>query len=363
MYKRALDKAAELGMDPFSDEVLGIKIRVAAWLEQINCHLQAVQTLELVVADCQKWIEVMEYGVKEGMVDKDGNIITKALPEGEEEVKRGNSGSEGEGDELDDLRKKLAVVIQAATPTEKNPSPENLWRRRERLLAMAIRTSIKIGELYADEHILDGVKSHERLSWSVETALKEFHRRRVQGTRPAETAWLTPAELGGAIESLARAFERAAQYQYVIPLYFQALRLCDVPCHRVVIMNNIAAAFAQRPAFSTELEMRGAAVEASLIGELLRSEPLPVTSNECLEAARNWARNAHDHAADIKGADRTEECDQACAVALCNWGDVAAMQGKKSVAQKKYSQCIEMSNKLGFEEGVTKAKEGLARLA
>jgi tetratricopeptide (TPR) repeat protein len=162
--------------------------------------------------------------------------------------------------------------------------------------------------------------------------------------------------LGGEMESLGRNYESRSQFHLAIPLFFQALRLCDSPCHRAVIMNNLAASFAQHPIYSP------AAVEASETLKEIFDSAMPRTRKDCLEAAMNWARNAYTHARDVKGDDRNEECDEACAVALCNWGDVAAILGKPELARKKYEQCIDMSKKMDFSAGVKQAQEGLTKL-
>ena len=349
LYRKALAQAAEMRLDPLSDEVLGIKIRVAAWLEQIDNHSAAAKTLELVRDECQKWIQVMEQAVKDGKIDNEGRYV--AEPKSVSDTPQKEISKEGGQN-------------KAVENTEDQPLAESMWHKRQRLLHKAISTSVKLGELYADEHILDGEKAHDRLVWAVEQSLKEFQRRMVEGTKPGEDHWMTPAELGGSIESLARDYERKSQYQYVIPLYFHALRLCEIPCHRAVIMNNLSAAFAQRPVYSPGPAAAATPpppAGADALQELFK-DAAPRSRQECLEAAENWARNAYQHGRDVSGDDRTPECDAACAVALCNWGDVAAMLGKTAVARKRYKECVEMSASMDFGEGAKRAKEGLARL-
>ncbi|OTA02093.1 hypothetical protein A9Z42_0024230 [Trichoderma parareesei] len=340
-YKKAMEQCAEIGLDPFSDEVLGIRIQVAFWLEKINSHKAAIDVLESVLADCRKWIEVMEQSVKDGKVDEQGRYVADA----QQRIAAAEAASESKDGQSED---------STAAPPE--PS-ETLWRKRERLLLKAISTSVKLGELYADEHVLNPDKSRSHLVWAVETSLKEFRRRRTDGPKPGEEKWLSPEELGGSMESLGRDYERRSQFQLAIPLFFQALRLCESPCHRAVIMNNLAAAFAQQPIYTA-----GTTEPAEGLKELFDAS-MPTTRKECLEASLNWAKNAYVHAQDVKGDDRTPECDEACAVALCNWGDVAAMLGKPELAKKKYEKCIEMSNKMEFPDGVKQAQLGLARLA
>lgn len=54
-YKQALEVADEIGMDPFSDEILGVKIQVAALMEKIQNYPKAIEVLERVRADCLQW--------------------------------------------------------------------------------------------------------------------------------------------------------------------------------------------------------------------------------------------------------------------------------------------------------------------
>lgn len=344
-YRRAMAETQQIGMDPFSDEVLGIRIMVAFWLEKIGNYPQSAEVLEAVLRDCMAWVGVMEGQVGEGNVDDKGRLKAAATPAAQRLVwtpspqvlEHAQAANDGKGMDLPD---------------------ETLWKRRERLLAKAVSISVKLGELYADEHVLDAESSHRHLVWSVETTLKEFKRRKDEGRKPGEETWLTPAQVGASMESLGRDYERKSQFHLAIPLFFQALRNCETPCHRAVIMNNLSACFAQHPIYSPAT---GGSPETESLKDLFASS-IPNTRNDCLDAAVNWARNAYSHAKDVKGDERTPECDEACAVALCNWGDVAAMQGKPDLARRKYEQCIELSSKLDFGQGVKQAQEGLKRL-
>lgn len=337
-------EAVDFGLDPYSDEVLGIRVMVSFWLEKISNYKQAADVLESVLRDCVAWVrEAERQAAEEGNVDANGRLIRETP--------------------------KLEAPRPKWTPRpDEFPEPETIWARRERLLSRAVRVSVKLGELYADEHVLEADKSHAHLVWAVETTLREFRRRRDEPARPGEDQWLTPTEVGAQMESLGRDYERKSQFHLAIPLFFQALRNCDVPCHRAVVMNNLAACFAQHPIYSpadggatfspspSETE-----TETGSLTDLFASS-MPNTRRDCLEAAANWARNAYQHGRDVKGDDRTPECDQACAVALCNWGDVAALQGDKALARKKFEQAIELSGKLEYPAGVKQAQEGIRRL-
>lgn len=356
-YTRAMEQCTEVGLDPFSDEVLGIRIQISAWLQKINNFKPATDMLESLLADVRKWIDVMEQAARDGKVGSSGQYIA-VKTDGKANAKLDVKADAPLGIEASSQAKQITQPGSVEDTADGSDSPESLWRKRQRLLAKAVGISVKLGELYADEHVLDPDKSQQHLVWAVETSLSEFHRMKVEGSKPGEGSWLTPEETGHTMESLGRDYERKSEFQLAIPLFFQALRLCESPCHRVVIMNNISASFAQHPIYSPtsmtkSLEMTKEAVDTSM----------PTTRKESLEAALNWAKNAYTHSKDVKGDERTAECDEACAVALCNWGDVAAMLGKTDVARSKYNQCIEMSNKLSFAPGVKQAQGGLAKLA
>ncbi|KAI8181962.1 hypothetical protein KHU50_012371 [Colletotrichum sp. SAR 10_65] len=296
-YKQALELCNELQLDPFSDDVLGIRIQTAAWLEKIGNYQGAILVLNSVMDDCTKWVEWFEKSVAEGTVDKSGKPAA------------------------------VRVLSEDQRPTvvedEEEMVPENLWHKRTRLLAKAVGTSTKLGALYSDEHVLEPDNAQARLTWAVETALSEARRRHKEGVKKEEGAWMSPEEIGGAME-----------------------------------LNNLAVAFAQHPT-QASLETISGAPSTS---DVLFSPDMPTDRAGLLEAAKNWARNAYSHAKDVKGDDRTEECDEACAVALTNMGDIAAMLGNKIDARKRFQQAIEMSKKIGFEPGVAQAEAGLQKL-
>ena len=124
-------------------------------------------------------------------------------------------------------------------------------------------------------------------------------------------------------------------------------------------MNNLAISFAQsRVEIPQDLTADGGSglptsKQGSSPGELRKGY---------LEAAKRWAANANQHAKQTQGEQRTAECDEACAVSLCNLGDIAAMSGDSSEARRMFEECIAMSQSLGFAQGIAQAQEGLKRL-
>lgn len=126
-------------MDPFSDEILGVKIQLASLMEKIQQYQKAIDILEIVRGDCLKWID--ELG--------------------------SHPGNEG---------------------------------KRTRVLAKTVGISVKLGELYANEYVMEKEAAEERLVWAVETVLREQQRRGVEGVKPDEGPWMSPEEIGGSLE-------------------------------------------------------------------------------------------------------------------------------------------------------------------
>lgn len=126
-------------------------------------------------------------------------------------------------------------------------------------------------------------------------------------------------------------------------------------------MNNLATSFAQHP---TQAPFQTFAT-AALIEDLPSSESVSAADarKAYLETARRWATNANVHATEAEGEARTAECDEACAVSLCNLGDIAALLGDFDEARRMFERCITMSNELGFSAGVKQAQEGLRSLS
>ncbi|RDA83554.1 hypothetical protein CP532_5355 [Ophiocordyceps camponoti-leonardi (nom. inval.)] len=325
-YNEAMVKCSELGFDSSSDQMLYIRVQVASWLEHnINNYRKAAEVLELIKADCVKFVSVINRAIQEGKVDDEGMYRP--------DVAEGEAGG---------------------TPKVTPPESETIWRKRQRLLSLAVGVSAKLGELYADEHVLDFDNSQASLIWAVETSLAELQRRQKEGgRRPGEEEWLEPEKLGVLMESLGRSYEEKGQYELCIPLFLYALRLCMDPCQRAVIMNNMAVAFAQQSQVPT-------GVQAATVVEAAAA--MPTTREGNLEAAHNWATNAQKHGGEVKGEARTVVCDRACAAALCTLGDVAVMMGKPELARARFREGREMSLKLDFDQGVRQAEEGLARL-
>ncbi|KAI2625874.1 TPR domain-containing protein [Hypoxylon sp. NC1633] len=327
-YKLALEQCMEARLDPFSDKVLGLKIHVAGWFQKNGSYQNSIEVLEALLQDCKKWVEVMDRSVQEGLVDDSGRLKGASDP----------------------------VRPTAEENSESEPA-ENLWGKRTRILEKSVLISVKLGQLYADEHVLQGDSAGEHLIWAVETVLKELQRRQVEPMKKGEGPEMTPEQIGGALEELAHYFESKSQHYLAAPLFLQAITLSPPKsCHTAVLMNNLAISLAQQPIY-TPLDP-GQPSKAS--GS---NEPARPTRSSLLASARSWALQAQETAQKVRGEDKTDECDEACAVALCNLGDIAAMAGDIKEARRRFDESLTLSRKIAFEPGAAQAQEGLQRLS
>lgn len=280
-YQEAIRLAQQHGMHPFSAEVLGIKLTVAALLEKFGEPEQSIEVFDIIRRECQEFLDT-------------------------------------KGDEL--------------APAE-----------RMRIVAMTVKTSMKIGELYGSDSIQDTPAAEQNLSRGVEIVLREEQRRKERGTSPdEEDEWIQGQEVGAVFEQLANYYEAESRHYLAAPLYLRALMLSPKSCHAALLMNNLAQSLAQTKPDTSVDYMR--------------------TRESIIENARMWATKALATAAEIKPPERNEECDMSCAVATHNLGEFAEMQQKYDEARRLYIEAESLAKAIHFDEGVKYAQEALQRV-
>ncbi|KAL8731031.1 MAG: hypothetical protein Q9166_003682 [cf. Caloplaca sp. 2 TL-2023] len=281
-YKQALGAAEEIGMDPLSDEILGVKFQLASFFEkQIHQPRMAIEVLERVRKVCMDWVE------------------------------------------------------------EKGPE-ERDRSRRTRVLGQCVRMSVKLGELYAGPEIMETEHAEESLVWAVTILLKEQERREREGTSKEEGEWMNPEEVGGALESTH--YSQRQQHYLASPLYLQAVSLIPKSnCHAVVLMNNLATSLLLQRTPSTPYDPP--------------SDPSALLTN-----ARQWAQKALDIASAIPPSDKTNECDEGCAVAMYNLGEFANLEGNTREARRWWEEGWRKSREVGYGEALGRCEMALKDL-
>jgi hypothetical protein len=190
-FRQALALADEMGMDPFSDEIMGVKYTIAALFEDATYYSLAVDVLEIMRNDCQRWMD--EYSHKHF---NDGN--------------------------------------------------------RSRVKKNMIQINVKLGQLYDTKYVNEPENAEKRLVEAVEAALGEQQRREREGVQSGEGPWLTNTEMGGTLEgmlhlwrkmsrkliltALGTHYEQFDSHYLATPLFVKALQLSSPTlCHSVIL--------------------------------------------------------------------------------------------------------------------------------
>ena len=340
-YKEALRIAVEMGMHPFSDEVLGIKLQVAMMLEKSGLVKPAVEVLERTKAEALKWIEEGRMA-ESAQADKSkvGQVPVKA------NVSRENVQVHTDG--LEDAEKQMKEMQEFEA------------RQRDRALKKVVGMEMKLAELYASEYIQDEKKAEDAQVAAVELCLKEMHRRQslglpVGGGAAGEgdgESWLNMTEIATALAELADTYTAKDRSELAMPLYLRALEMIRVAegnspsCKQVVLLNSVASA---------------------MVGQVqVPAKPRPQekqpSREQTIDAARQWAQKAIDVAARIQPPVRNDECDLTCVVATYNLGEIAELQNKPDVAQQRYAEAKSLAQGLGYEEGIAMTDKAMKRL-
>ncbi|KAJ2902699.1 TPR repeat-containing protein P27G11.02 [Zalerion maritima] len=352
----ALQQCEEMRLDPWSDEVLGIRLKACSWLESIGEYPTLVQNLARLRDETGGWIESFDQGVKEGNITADGVRLREAI-----------KGDEG----------KVDVWNEQNTTAGQT---ENLWVRRDRLLGKMLAISVKLADVYASPDVSEDDKALGELEFTVETALRETQKQIAEGKKIPKLPDMTPDQLGSVFERMAEIFMKKGKFDMAMPLLLQALPLSTEPCATSTVMANISATFLQYPPYDPE---------DSIIKGLLKSQtPPPTTSNpdpkppavdKALRvAARNWSSNALKLATETlaKGGladEDAEKCTLCSMMATLNLGVIEERMGNSDKAAQRYSTVIHEKGAGGAMvlaghyyqeagEAMRRARDGLVRL-
>jgi hypothetical protein len=145
-FRQALQLATEMGMDPFSDEIMGVKYAIAALFEEQGYHAMACDVLEIMRSDTQRWID---------------EFSDKHIADGD----------------------------------------------RSRVKKNMVQINLKLGQLYGCPYVNEPKDAEKRLVEAVERALGEQQRRETEGVEQGEGAWMTSDELGATLEGTSALLE------------------------------------------------------------------------------------------------------------------------------------------------------------
>jgi len=140
-FRQALHVATDEGMDPFSDEIMGVKYTIAALFEDAGYYAMACDVLEIMRSDCQRWMD-------------------------EFSDKHWNDG------------------------------------HRSRVKKNMVQINVKLAELYDSKYVNEPDNAEKRLVEAVESVLAEQQRRDTEGLKPGEGVFMTDDEMGATLEGM-----------------------------------------------------------------------------------------------------------------------------------------------------------------
>ncbi|KAF9891981.1 hypothetical protein FE257_002945 [Aspergillus nanangensis] len=332
-YKEALRIALDMGMHPFSDEVLGIKLQVAMMLEKAGLVKPAIEVLERTKTESLNWIE--EGRKKKAILVKEKQSV----------------GSESQPDKVQVSDPAILDEQQRLKELEEFED-----RQRDKALKKTVGIEMKLAELYSSDYIQEDEKAEAAQVAAVELCLKEMRRRQseglpVGGGSTDNDAWLNVSEIATALTDLGGTYTTQEKYDLAIPLYLRALDLIhadedDSPsCKQVVLLNSVAGAMAgqaQKP---------------------IRAPEPGKAREQLLDAAQQWAQKSIDIAANIQPPMRDQDCDITCVVATYNLGELAELRNKPKRAEELYNEAWSLAHGIGYEEGAAMADAALKRMA
>lgn len=343
-YKQALLAAEQVGLHPFSEEVLGIRLQIPHMLEKAGMMKPAIEILEKTQQDCLEWVQ---------------NGRRKQLLRERERAVNARERTDGP-----------TAVEEERAQLEKEAAEE---RQRGFVMKRVAGVGVKIAALYSSDHMRDPKNAEKALLKAVDLSRSELEYRRQhnlpvsqsqdqnKGNDNENAYYLNLTEVASAFNEVADFYSQQGRNDIATALYMQSLALIKEDeqdrlstCAQVVLLNNISSQMAEQAQHPASAKM--AAEQAS--GTHLP----PVSRDQLLNAASEWAKKALDVASKIEPPVRNEDCDQACMTATYNLGEIAEMQGFFTEAKKYYTEAKEIAKKLQFLEGVERADEGLARV-
>lgn len=318
-YKEALKVAIELGMHPYSDEVLGIKIQVATMLEKAGLIQPAVELYEKIKAETLAWVEISR------------NAVAEKEKEDEKRTKEPAAALTVQKSEADD-----AEALKAAEELKKQMDFERL--QQSKAVKKTVGMCLKLGELYASDHIQEPKKAEAAIEASVEIALKELAWREshnlpvgaVQGNTADvkdKDVWLNMTEIAIALASLGSNYLDTDKPDLAMPLFMRALHILradegpNPTCMQTMLLARVSVAMA--------------AASLDPYGKMDKAVPA-----QLVNAANQWALKALQVGSKVPDSEKNEVCGEGCLLAAYTLGDLAQRKGDLKEAEKWYRDAV-----------------------
>lgn len=297
-FNIALLKAQEADMDPYSAEVIGIRLRKAEMLEKFGRAARAVEVLENVVEECQK---------------------------------------------------KLAT-IDAET---QNTAAKSTDKLRASMLKNVIRCQVKIATLYESDYLRDQERAKATLSDAVGLLVKETQDPQTQGFSENNAAGLPLEEIASMLSQMGDLYAVSGEEANAVQVYMLTLsplrQACNGTrsCREVQVLSNIASAM------TLAMKKPGATIN----GQPVTKESLAAARRSTLK----WADQAIATADRVNPEDKDDVCQIGVISAELTKADLLLEDGKLIQAKNAYEALLPKLRQKNLTELITTVQKGLDR--
>lgn len=306
----ALKKAEELGMDPYSKEFVGIRIRFSEMLETFG-HMRAA-------------IEIL-------------NDVTKDFEQRLADL---------------DERKTPAVNTLPVQPAsgEESDTPIDI---RKHLIKTIIQAKVKLSSMWESEYMQDTNMAKQTLSDAVGLIVKETKDPQINGFTEENNAGMTTGEIASILSQMGDLYATTGEEANAVQVYMLALQPLRASCNgsksckEVQVLSNIAST-----------------MDVALKNPNAKVNGKPITKASAAAARKailRWADQAIGTAESVKPEDRDSICELALLSAQMTRADILLDSGEKVKSREAFSSLLPILKEKKLTPLIKVAEQGLEK--
>lgn len=297
-FTQALRASERVGMDPYSPEVIGLRIRLAECLEKFGRAKGAIEVLHGTSKFCEQKVADIDRGVT-------------------------------------------------------SQQPEQTKTLRKGMLRTILRCRVKEAALYESEFVQNPFKAREVLSDAIGLLVKETQDPQTKGFSEDNAAGLPLDEISSMLSQMGDLYATTGEESNAVQVYMLTLaplrQACNGSrsCKEVQILSNIASTM------DIALKRPGATIN----GQPANKQNMAAGRKAILA----WAEQAIKTAEVVKPEDRDEVCELGLISAEMTKADLLVEDGKNIQAREAFRSIIPKLQEKGLDVLVKTAEQGLQR--
>ena len=312
-FQEALSIAAGHGMDPFSNEAMGLRIRYAQMLEDFGRGLQAAEIVKSIVNDYE-----------EELFEVDRQLLSYSTAPATRPQGVSNSGTSRSSE-----------------------------YSRSNLVKGLIQAQVKLASLYASDHIQNPRLAKESLSEAINLLVRETKDASSKGLSEDNNAALTYEEIAAIFSQMGDLYATTGEESNAVQTYMLALeplrKACGGTrsCREVQIFSNIAS--------TMDIAMKKP-------GATINGQPVtPANLAKARQAATAWVNQAVATVDKVPLTDRDEICETSLLSAQMTRADLLLESGNKEGSKIILESLLPRLREKGLTPLVKMAESGLRR--